>query len=237
MLVPSAGCMMQKSIQGLADPYEDERVVETSYALCEGKLNTLNLIPLFSDSPENLYYRTDHHWTSRGAYCAFKAYMDMLGRSSPPESDYQIRKMDGFLGTTWSRACFWNVSAESLELWEKKDSYQVTFSDRKEADFLFFPEHLEEYDKYPVFLDGNHPLITIRNLSGSADGKLLVIRDSFASCFSCFLAGEFETVTLVDLRYYRQPVSKLLQEEDYDRVLILYSVNHFLTDSNILWLE
>ena len=69
------------------------------------------------------------------------------------------------------------------------------------------------------------------NPAGS--GKLLVIRDSFSNCLGGFLAQRYEQVTLVDLRYHKRPVSELLAEADYDRVLILYSLENFLTDQNL----
>ena len=69
------------------------------------------------------------------------------------------------------------------------------------------------------------------NPAGS--GKLLVIRDSFSNCLGGFLAQSYEQVTLVDLRYHKRPVSELLAEREYDRVLILYSLENFLTDQNL----
>ena len=88
-----------------------------------------------------------------------------------------------------------------------------------------------------MYLDGNHSLVRVRNGAPDAQGRLLVIRDSFASCFGCFLADAFEEIVLVDLRYYRSPVSELLAAEDFERVLVLYSVGNFMTDSNIVRLS
>ena len=102
-------------------------------------------------------------------------------------------------------------------------------------DGVFYWERLEEEDKYTVNLDGNHSLVRTENPDG--EGKLLVIRDSFANSLGTFLAGEYETVVLVDLRYYRQSVSDLLEQEPFDRVLVCYSLSNFLTDTNLPWLR
>ena len=101
---------------------------------------------------------------------------------------------------------------------------------------LFYPEHLAEEDKYPVYLDGNHSLVRITNRDPAAQGKLLVVRDSFANCLGCFLADAYAEVTLVDLRYYRGAVSDLLAE-GCDEVLIVYGVRNFMTDGNLIRLE
>lgn len=88
-----------------------------------------------------------------------------------------------------------------------------------------------------MWLDGNHPLVTITNSSPQAQGKLLVIRDSFANCMGCFLADSYKTVVLADLRYYRQPLSLLCESEGFDDILFMYSVGNFMSDSNIVWLS
>ena len=98
---------------------------------------------------------------------------------------------------------------------------------------VFYRERLEGYDPYMVFLDGNQPLVQIHNPEGQ--GSILLIRDSFASTLAGFLAQNYENVTLVDLRYYKKPVSQLAAS--YDRVLIEYSLDNFLTDTNIVLLK
>ena len=239
-LVPSAGYWMAEDIPGLADPYEDEAIVESAYALASPPIRTLNLIDSFREQPEKgaLYYRTDHHWTSLGAYTAYRSYMEAKGRACPKPEDYRVGTAEGFYGTSYARACFWGLPAESLELWDSGGSFTVRFSERDEAyTSLFFPERLQEADKYPVWLDGNHPLVTITNRDPEARGKLLVIRDSYANCLGCFLADSYARVTLVDLRYYRQPVSELCAREGFDDILFLYSVGNFMTDSNIVRLQ
>lgn len=239
ILVPSAGFLMQDDIRGLMDPYEDDRIIQTAYEIAGDRLHTLNLLPVFCrEDAEEFYYRTDHHWTSRGAYEAFALFMTMLEEECLREQDYIVSKSEGFYGTTWSRACFWRIPPETLEMWDSGFHFSVRFSDKEDlASSLFFTEHLWEYDQYPVFLDGNHPLLEICNHEKPFGEKILVIRDSFANCFGCFLADSFSTVTMVDLRYYRSPLSELVKQERYDRILILYSVNNFMTDSNIAWLE
>ena len=86
-----------------------------------------------------------------------------------------------------------------------------------------------------MFLDGNHSVVRIHNPAGK--GKLLVIRDSYANLLGTFLAESYETVVLVDLRYYKNPVSQLIAEEGCDEILIAYSLGNFMTDANIVWLR
>lgn len=187
---------------------------------------------------ERLYYRTDHHWTGYGAWLAYREYMQSLGRDSLTEEEYALSYIPGFYGSTYSRSGFWQYPPEDMEIWDDGGSYSVSFSDREGSfDSLFFPERLEEADKYTYWLDGNHPLVRIENQDPEARGSLLVIRDSYSNCLGCFLAGSYKTVVLADLRYYKDALSELYRQENFDNVLIVYSIGNFLTDNNFVWLE
>ena len=238
-LIPSAGYLLQDRIVGLADPYSDKEIVSAAYQKANaGHVSVTDLFPLFTgEDARKLFYKTDHHWTSRGAYEACAFYTSSKGRILPAADTYRVETADGFQGSCYSRACLWSIPPESLELWRSGASFQVEFSDKELSyEDLFFQNHLDEGDKYQVFLDGNHPLVTVRNQSPGAAGKILVIRDSFSNCFGCFLADAYETVLMVDLRYYRKPIKELVETECPDNILILYSVNNFMTDGNIGWL-
>ena len=240
MLIPTAGYMMQEDIRGLKDPYMDEEIIRSAYQEAAGhQIQCVDLLGLFKDlDREKLYYRTDHHWTSQGAWEASRLYLAGKGKELQEKTSYRITASDGFYGSCYARACFWQTLPETLELWDCGRQFTVSFSDKSEtAEGLFFPEHLGEADQYPVFLDGNHPLVTIRNHDPAARGSLLVIRDSFSNCMGCFLAEAYERVTMADLRYYRKPLSELAETGEFDSILIVYSVGNFMTDSNILWLS
>lgn len=238
-LIPSAGYLLQDRIVGLADPYSDKEIVSAAYQKADaGHVSVIDLFPIFTgEDARKLFYKTDHHWTSRGAYEACAFYTSAKGRILPAADTYRVETADGFQGSCYSRACLWSIPPESLELWRSGAPFQVKFSDSDLSyEDLFFQSRLDEGDKYQVFLDGNHPLVTVRNQTPEASGKILVIRDSFANCFGCFLADAYETVLMVDLRYYRKPIKELIEAERPDDILILYSVNNFMKDGNIGWL-
>ena len=99
---------------------------------------------------------------------------------------------------------------------------------------MFCRDRLAEADPYSVFLDGNHPLVRLYN--PNASGRLLVIRDSYSNCLGPFLAESYGEVVMADLRYYRLPLSTLAAE-GFDQVLMIYSLNSFLTDPFIILLR
>lgn len=243
MIVPSAGFAVEDTIYGLHDDYTDDAIIQDIYALAGEGVRTVDLVKPFlaAQDPAALYYRTDHHWTSLGAYTAYKAYMDAQGRSYPAQSEYTVESHGGFYGTTHSRAGLWLVKPECVELWDSGKDFTVTAYQNaadtvgKTHDSLFYLDRLQELDKYTVYLNGNQPLVRIHNPQG--EGKLLVIRDSYANCLGAFLADSYEEVVLVDLRYYKSPVSELMANEGFDDVLVCYSLYNFLSDANFPWLK
>ncbi len=240
MIVPSAGFCLEQTVRGLADPYQDTQMIRDIYSLAGENVRGLDLIPAFTavGDPGALYYRTDHHWTSRGAYAAYAEYMKILGRDYPAPEDYTITAYDGFLGSTYSRSGLWLTKSEPVELWDSGKEFTVTNAETNTPHAgLFYEERLQELDKYTVYLDGNHSLVRIENPAAAGKGKLLVIRDSYANCLGTFLADSYESVTLVDLRYYRSPVSELVAQEGFADILVCYSIGNFLTDANFPFLR
>ena len=239
MIIPSAGWAAQKHAYGGTGHYEDETIIRSIYALAADEINTADISSVFSqtDMPEQYYYKTDHHWTSLGAYTACRNYIEQMGGTYPEADAFSVESIDGFYGSTYSRSALWLTPGEEIQLWHGGENISVMHDALEQPhDSIFFRQRLEEEDKYTVFLDGNHPIVRVRNEDNAGKGKLLVIRDSYSNCLGGFLAEAYEEVVLVDLRYYRQPVSQLL-EENFERVLISYSIGNFLSDTNIIWLR
>lgn len=229
MVIPSAGWAAG------AEGYTDEETLEEIYAACGDGVRAVPVEALFRGRPE-LYYNTDHHWTSQGAYDGYSAYMQALSREARPREAFSVTTVSGFQGSTYSRSALWLTPPESMELWQ--GSHNLTVENGEAPGIhqgIFYPERLETSDKYTVFLDGNHSIVRVHN--PDKPGKLLVIRDSYGNCLGGFLAESFGEVVLVDLRYYRQSVSNLAREEGFDHILVCYSCANFLTDTNLTLLR
>ena len=229
MVVPSAG--WAAGVEG----YTDDAAITAIYDAAEENVRAVSVEDLFSGRPD-LYYNTDHHWTSRGAYDAYADFMELLGREYRHAEDFQVTVAEDFQGSTYSRSALWMTPAESIELWQGSDCLTVTNGESEEVHSgIFYLERLEEADKYTVFLDGNHSVVRVMN--PEKQGKLLVIRESYSNCLGGFLAESYGEVVLVDLRYYRQAVSELVNQEGFDDILVCYSCANFLTDTNLMLLR
>lgn len=236
MVVPSSGWASRNNISKPSNEYKDSEHIEKIYSMCSPKINTVNVTDIF-DSP-SMYYKTDHHWNSLGAYCAYESYMKSIDKAYKTKDEFTVEIVDGFYGSTYSRAALWLTSPEEIELWNGSKNITVT-NETDEAGHkgVFYKDRLNETDKYTVFLDGNHSVVKIHNPDAKTKETLLVVRDSYSNCLGGFLCETYENVILVDLRYYKKPISELCKSESVNNVLICYSLHNFLTDANIIWLK
>ena len=224
LLVPSAGFLMEASIYPPHRPYRDGEILAEIL-----KKSRVSAVSVDYKNPEALFYRTDHHWTSLGAFTACNAYLAQLGKPELEREDFEIQVVPDFYGSTYCRSCLWLTAGEALEIWRSPAKIQV-----EGASGLFDMEKAAGADKYAIFLGGNQPLVRLKN--PAQQGKILVLRDSFGSCFAPFLAQRFGEVVLLDLRSDKESVARLCTEENFDRVLVLYGLNTFLTDGSFVFL-
>lgn len=245
MAVPSAGAVVSDKLPALHLPYPDADLLEEARRIAG---NTLHWVDLYTDfcsaeQPERLYYRTDHHWTTEGAYRAYCLLMEEQGQSSVPRDDFTVEQITDFYGTSYSKSGLWLTEPDTLELWTDSDIQAVTtVYDANRADpvtreGMFFREYLEDADKYPVFLSGNHARVQIETNADSGK-RLLVIKDSYAHALAPFLAEEYSTIDLIDLRYFKQQtISSWLEENPADEILLVYGLSSLAEDKNLQWLE
>lgn len=183
---------------------------------------------------EEIYYRTDHHWTSRGASIAFEALAPTLGihAASMQYTVYPVSTT--FEGTLASRSGCHEVR-DTVEIWVPQCDveYYVTYEDSNvRTCSLYEPEALTQKDHYTVFFGGNHPRVDVTTTAQT--GKcLLLFKDSYANCMVQFLLPHYEKIILIDPRYYYGDVESLMRREGITDVLFLYNANTFLNDTSL----
>lgn len=210
---------------------------------CYGQSNATNVdmySALSAHKDEYIFYRTDHHWTSLGAYYGLSALAESMGLPCPALDSYTDRHVvsEEFYGTTWSSSGFSWVDPDTMEIFVnapeglKVTSYpQGSPVEGKLYDFSF----LEKKDKYSMFMGGNCPMHVIE--TGNEDKpSLLILRDSYTDSLIPFLLDDFSEIHVLDLRYYRASLKAYIEQNNFDNVLVCYSVSNFCSDSNIFLL-
>lgn len=184
-----------------------------------------------------LYYRTDHHWTTYGAYRGYLAYCEAKGLTPISLEELQSQTVtEEFAGTLYSKVNDYNHKKDSITIYENPDDkLTVTYVDTGEVtDSLYNMSYLEVKDKYSMFLNNIHTLVEIENETADSEAVLMLIKDSYANSIVPFLAHHYQKIYVFDTRYYKEGPSKFLSEhEEITDVLLLYNMNTIDTDSGI----
>ena len=194
---------------------------------------------LTAHAGEPIFYRTDHHWTSLGAFYGANALLESLGREPLKEQDFTPETAStDFNGTLYSQSGIHWLTPDTMEYWVEEDGLTVTSwrTGSPEPGMLYDRNYLTQKDKYSSFLGGNQPLCVIRNENARDGGRLLLIRDSYSDALAPFLAQSFAEVHLLDLRYYRMSPAQYAAENGIDQICVVYSVPNFITDRNLVFL-
>lgn len=229
-LIPTAASVWQDKLPAGAPVLDEEAWTEALYSRSGAR--TIDLASeLKTHSGEAIYYRTDHHWTSLGAFYGANAILSAMELEELHLSDYTPTPVTSeFLGTNYSSSGAWWTEPDTITVYVPEEGKEVksNFTGRMEPGRLYALEQLEVKNKYAYFLGGNQPLCVIR--SQSEGPKILVIRDSYADCLAPFLSERFQEVHLFDLRYNRLSCLEYIREHDIDAVLVLYSVETYLSE-------
>ena len=238
-LIPSAAEVWKDKLPYGADSWDQAELLTTA-----GETTGLPTVDftaaLSAHSDGQIFYRTDHHWTTLGAFYGANAVLDALDKEPLKENDFTPETASNdFYGTLYSTSGIHWLDPDTMEYWISGEGLTVTSwrTGAEEPAALYDRSYLEKKDKYSSFLGGNQPLCVIKNENVSDGSKLLLVRDSYADALVPFLTQRFSEVHLIDLRYYRMPVSAYAAENDIQDILVCYSVQNFISDRNLVLLK
>ncbi|MBR7098551.1 MAG: hypothetical protein IKC59_03970 [Clostridia bacterium] len=206
-------------------------------------ISTVKLLREKFDNGEAVYYKTDHHWTTSGAYYGYVETMKAFGMTDQviPMDQFEKRTAStSFYGTLWSAGGMKWVEPDEVQFWiaGNEDSFRIV-ADGKEHDGFYNEEWLARKDHYSAFLDGTHDVVTVRRRDGAERPTLLILKDSFANSIAPFLAQHFDLV-LLNLSSTRQDftnVSELAREYGADRVMLIYTLENVITADKLCRLK
>lgn len=245
MLVPSAGTILSDQLPYQAPFYEAAPMYKAAKVVCSETqvLDLRKALRLQKDLLEeedwntSVYFRTDHHWTLPGAYQGYAAYMKAQNREPREYASFKPELVsEGFYGTLYSKVLDRSMKADVMYAASQVGNVKSVICDGKEQADIYDKKKLETKDKYAYFFGGNYGELRVQ-MDTESDRKLLVFKDSFANSMIPFFLQDYQEVIMIDLRYYRQSVAKLLEEEDDVEILVLYEMSNFATDANLFKLS
>ncbi len=226
LLVPTAPGVMTDKVTAGSPVIDNDYILD--YAANNSTTDMIDVRDVLkSHSDEYIYYRTDHHWTTYGAYYGYKRYMDSVGKEAKPADSFVFNQVENFFGTHYSKAKSYNVQDDVLSYVDNDSEIDINGA----VNSIYEKEKLDERDKYAMFLRGNPGLAKIK---GTGEGRIMIIKDSYANCFIPFMTEDYEQIDVYDLRYLNMGLDALIAEADYDEILFLYNAETFISDKELV---
>ncbi len=211
-------------------------------ALSSGIISVDTLPLLTSHNSEYLYFRTDHHWTARGAYYAYVAFCEEKGINPTPLSEYKRVQFDGFLGTFYANAkqpASMKSNPDYVEAFVPNGINEEEVFDsngNKLAEYAIVYTKADKYDaanKYLTFIGGDQPLTKIHNPNISDGSSIVVVKESYGNAFVPFLVDSYEYVYVIDYRKWSGDLAEFVIDNSIKDVLFLNVVSNTSTSERL----
>lgn len=230
----SSGITLPDALYG-KDVFSDQKAAE------DGIIGFMNdnvvSVPLnkamMAHRGEYIYFRTDHHWTATGAYYAYVEFCKLAGKTPTPLESFETEEFPGFLGT------FYRDTNESRYLGDNPDTVVAYHPLSTEATLDYTDKNGQVirwpiiYDqssapasyKYGTFVGGDQPYTIIKNPALTDGSSCVVVKESFGNAFVPFLVDHYETVHVIDYRYWDGSVSDFVKTNGVDDVLFVNNLS------------
>lgn len=232
MMVPTKSWILREKLPAFAPHYKEQKFYDALQQKLEQEDVLISVEPVLdAHKEEEIYYRTDHHWTTLGAWYAYEQYTKAVGgdlQRAQGKKKFRCISKD-FYGTTYAKINYAR-QADKIEIYEPADKLRVVYNmGEKKTKTLYDVSFLKTADQYSVFTGGNQAVLEITG--GIKNGKtLLLIKDSFANSILPFLAEDYEKLVVVDLRQLNVSGDRLLEMFSPTDILILYNSAQFAQD-------
>ena len=222
-IVPRAVDVLESKLPSICDTSVEKGAWKYVDSALAERIDITNTLKSDVERGEYVWYKTDHHWTTDGAFVAYAAIAGALGVPPYPLSEFErITVSEEFLGTSFSKSGLYSSACDSVTLYRYDSDTELSVYNYETKDTekgLYSFDKLTQKDKYLVLLGGNYSRITITD-NTTERPKLLLIKDSFANALIPFLARHFD-LDVIDPRYFVGDISELVRSERYDKTLIL----------------
>ncbi|MEG2053653.1 MAG: DHHW family protein, partial [Oscillospiraceae bacterium] len=231
MVAPSASLILQDKLP-MGAPFADEETITNDiFKKLSPNAQVIDIRKAMYDKKDDyLFYRTDHHWTSDGAYLAYSEFAKAKGLTPFDTTAHKKVEVKDFCGTNYSKSLWYKTVTDTISYYDIDNKMQIfsldadkNIIDTKDVT-MYNKKAFETRDKYAGFIYSNNALSRIQ---GNGKGKILVVKDSYANCFVPYLTENYAQIDVVDLRGLKGNVEFLIEENSYDDILLLYNFQSF----------
>ncbi len=186
---------------------------------------------LESHISEEIYTRTDHHWTALGAFYAAEALANAADVPFSPIDQYTLNRRPGYVGSMYTHtklAQLLNNPEDFLTLVPKYETKKATYYDKNNKyytthDVLWSIPDSQRVGWYCTYLANDEFIVDIESAVCQNGRRLLVIKDSYGNALAPLLTSSFEEIVFVDIRYANVNILDLIEENQITDVAVALS--------------
>lgn len=234
LVVPnSMGILLPDSMRKEIQSSDQKKAIGYIYGSMDKKVKTADVYSsLEKHKSEYIYFRTDHHWTAVGAYYGYTAFAQAKGVDAVPLNKYEKKAFKNFLGSFYASAKkdpALGKHPDTVEAFEPFNDTAMTFTDKRgntvKWEVITDVEKWSPSSKYSAFIGGDNPYANIRNNDLTDNSSCLVIKESYGNAFVPFLIPHYQTVHVIDYRYWKGDLIKFVTDKKIKDVLIVNNIS------------
>ena len=225
MLIPNSIYINQEKLPMFAETFDQEEVINQIYENTNNLININTVDILKQNKDKYIYFKTDHHITSDGAYLL---YLEFCKKADiTPVTEYTREEVaNDFLGSFDSKAQVVNQEKDKIIVYKNSNNTEgiTAYYDNQMTDSIFNEEFLKKKDKYSYFLNGNNAKVVVKTKQKNGK-KLLIIKDSYSHIMAQFFCQNYEEIHFIDNRYYHDSIEEYAKENQITETIFLYNVS------------
>lgn len=239
---------IQKNIGNTSD--QRKAIEEYIYPSINGMNPAVKTVSIFdtlkNHNGEYIYFRTDHHWTQLGAYYAYVEFCNAKGVEAVPLSQFEKKEYPGFLGSFYQNSPNSDMqnNPDTVEAYLPQANTSMYVMQSNGEALENWPlinvgtdENYSAGNKYLIFAAGDQPYEEITNNNITDGSSCVVVKESFGNCFVPFLVNHYQTVYVIDYRYYENNIADLVREKGSQDLILVNNISMTRNESLVQSLD
>lgn len=201
----------------------------------------VDLIPVLGEhASEDIYLRTDHHWSPLGAFYAAREFASAAMVPFHELNAFERREIPSFVGTMLGFSADRrlknapetfvyfipndvNVSTYYINYRLDRTRKKITSVSAETAGSFFIPAR--GVATYCTFMGGDNKLTRIETPTRN-HRRLAILKDSYGNPLPAYLFNSFEEIHVIDCRYFHLNIISYLRSNGITDVLFANNMTH-----------
>ncbi len=232
MIVPTSIDVKLPDAEHPKNSSDQGKAIAYMYGSLAENIRTVNVRDtLLAHRDEYLYFHTDHHWTSLGAYYAVSEFAAMQGKTAAPLSAYEEKHFTGFLGSFYSQTqnAGLKLGGDTVVTYKPLGNVSMvrgsSAANAKGYPIITDVTNWAARSKYSTFIGGDNGYSCITNADITDNSAVVLIKDSYGNAFAPFLSTMYHKVYILDFRHFNGTLAGFVKENKVDDVLFLNNIS------------